>query len=133
MQYGLIIYLTLIGLCVGSFLNVVVYRLPLMLSGKRPELTLNTPASTCPYCGHAIRWRDNIPVISWLQLKGRCRDCNVAISMRYPTVELVTGILAYYSFSYAGITVSATLVFFLCCTLLAATLINYDKACASQK
>jgi len=75
-----------LGLAVGSFLNVVVWRLP------RSE-SLASPPSACPRCGHAIRARDNVPVVSWLLLRGRCRDCHEAISARYPLVELGTALL----------------------------------------
>lgn len=74
-----------LGLLIGSFLNVVVWRLP------RGE-SLNHPGSACPKCGHPIRWWDNIPVLSWLVLRGRCRDCSAPISVRYPLVELATGV-----------------------------------------
>jgi leader peptidase (prepilin peptidase)/N-methyltransferase len=73
----------LLGLLVGSFLNVVVWRVP------RGESVVS-PASRCPGCGHAIRPRDNVPVVSWLLLRGRCRDCGTGISGRYPLVELAT-------------------------------------------
>lgn len=73
------------GLLIGSFLNVVIWRVP------RGE-NLNHPGSHCPTCGHAIRWYDNIPVISWLVLRGRCRDCSTSISSRYPAVELATAV-----------------------------------------
>ena len=78
--------LGVLGLLVGSFLNVVIWRLP------RGE-SLSHPGSACPHCGHPIRWWDNIPVLSWLALRGRCRDCGEPISWRYPAVELATGIL----------------------------------------
>ena len=68
------------GGCVGSFLNVVVYRLPLRKS-------LNHPPSHCPACGHLIRWYDNVPVFGWIKLRGKCRDCQSPISIRYPCVE----------------------------------------------
>ncbi|CAA9471899.1 MAG: Leader peptidase (Prepilin peptidase) / N-methyltransferase [uncultured Solirubrobacteraceae bacterium] len=74
------------GLAVGSFLNVVVHRLP---RGG----TLNHPGSHCPSCGHPVRKRDNVPVVSWLLLRGRCRDCAHPISPRYPVLELVTAVL----------------------------------------
>lgn len=74
------------GLAVGSFLNVVVHRLPLGES-------LNHPGSHCPSCGHPVRRRDNVPVVSWLLLRGRCRDCGARISARYPLLELVTAAL----------------------------------------
>ena len=75
-----------LGLAVGSFLNVVVYRVP------RNE-SIVTPRSTCPDCGAPIREKDNIPVVSWLLLRGRCRDCQAPISMRYPLLELACGAL----------------------------------------
>src|SRR4051794_37718576 len=74
------------GLIVGSFLNVVVYRLP------RKE-SLAHPPSRCPSCGAPVRHYDNIPVLSWLLLRGRCRSCSAPISPRYPLVEAVTGLL----------------------------------------
>ena len=75
----------LVGLAVGSFLNVVVWRVP------RGE-SVAQPPSACPRCGHAIRARDNVPVLSWLLLRGRCRDCGEPISARYPLVEAATGV-----------------------------------------
>ncbi|KQS17271.1 A24 family peptidase [Frigoribacterium sp. Leaf186] len=74
-----------LGLAIGSFLNVVVHRLPAGLSIARP-------ASACPGCSTPIRRRDNVPVVSWLALGGRCRDCRTSISARYPIVELATGV-----------------------------------------
>ncbi|WP_456788508.1 prepilin peptidase [Cellulomonas sp. P5_C5] len=76
----------LLGLAVGSFLNVVIWRVP------RGE-SISHPPSACPTCGHAIRARDNVPLVSWLLLRGRCRDCSSPISSRYPLVELATGVL----------------------------------------
>lgn len=75
-----------LGLAVGSFLNVVVWRVP------RKESVVHPP-SACPRCGHGIRWFDNIPVLSWFVLRGRCRDCREPISWRYPAVEASTGLL----------------------------------------
>jgi leader peptidase (prepilin peptidase)/N-methyltransferase len=74
------VWLWLLGAAVGSFLNVVVYRLPAGMSIVRP-------GSRCPQCLHPIRWFDNLPVVSWIILRGRCRDCRSAISIRYPLVE----------------------------------------------
>lgn len=76
----------LLGLVIGSFLNVVIYRVP------RNE-SIVSPRSACPTCGAPILERDNIPVISWLLLKGRCRSCHSPISVRYPLIELATGAL----------------------------------------
>ena len=75
-----------VGACVGSFLNVLVYRLP-----RRKSLV--HPPSHCPACGHLIRWYDNVPVFGWLKLRGKCRDCKLPISVRYPCVEGFCGIL----------------------------------------
>ena len=74
------------GLLVGSFLNVVIHRVPAGVSVLRPR-------SACPRCGHAVRGYDNVPVVSWLVLRGRCRDCAAAIHWRYPAVEAATGLL----------------------------------------
>ncbi len=101
--------LALFGLCIGSFLNVVIHRLPLILErgwkeesadllgvaqvDAAPALTLATPRSRCPSCGHAITWHENIPVASWLWLRGRCSACKARISARYPLVEVATAVL----------------------------------------
>ena len=77
---------TFFGLVIGSFLNVVAYRVP---HGR----SVISPPSACPVCEHPIRWRDNIPVVSWLLLRGGCRDCGARISPRYLIVEAITGIL----------------------------------------
>lgn len=76
----------LFGLCIGSFLNVVIYRLPLGQS-------LATPPSRCRNCGYSLRWFDNIPVLSWALLRGRCRKCGISVSWQYPIVELIAGAL----------------------------------------
>jgi leader peptidase (prepilin peptidase)/N-methyltransferase len=75
-----------LGLVVGSFLNVVVHRVPIGAS-------LSRPGSSCPSCAAALAWRDNIPVVSWLVLGGRCRSCRARISVRYPTLEAATAVL----------------------------------------
>jgi leader peptidase (prepilin peptidase)/N-methyltransferase len=100
--------LGILGLCVGSFLNVVIHRVPKMMEQQwqaearsvlgLPEastaaLSLSKPASRCPSCGHAIRWYENIPVLSWLALRGKCSSCGTRISMRYPLIELTTAAL----------------------------------------
>jgi len=77
---------TLLGMLIGSFLNVVAYRLP-----RRQSLA--TPGSRCPHCEHPVRAYDNVPVLSWLALRGRCRDCGEPVSKRYPIVEALTGVL----------------------------------------
>jgi leader peptidase (prepilin peptidase) / N-methyltransferase len=94
-----------LGLLVGSFLNVVIYRFPKMLerqwaaecaeytgqpAPKHEPFNLVVPRSRCRQCGHLIRWYENIPVVSWLVLRGRCSECKASIGLRYPVVELVT-------------------------------------------
>lgn len=99
-----------IGLIAGSFLNVVIRRYPVMLRQQiaefqgetqnvQPGINLIRPRSHCPHCRKSIRIRDNIPLVSWLILKGRCRDCHGKISLRYPLVELLTAL----SFLLAGL------------------------------
>jgi leader peptidase (prepilin peptidase)/N-methyltransferase len=100
--------LALFGLCIGSFLNVVIHRMPLMLDrtwksdsaemlGVTVDLpapiSLSAPRSRCPACGHAITWRENIPVLSYLWLRGKCSACKTPISARYPFVEVLTAAL----------------------------------------
>ncbi len=75
------------GLCLGSFINVVIYRLP-------REESVVSPRSRCPHCGALIAFYDNVPVFSWLLLRGRCRSCRKGISARYPAIEAVVGILS---------------------------------------
>jgi leader peptidase (prepilin peptidase)/N-methyltransferase len=82
----LLLYVAVLGLLLGSFGNVVIYRVPLQLS-------LIKPPSQCPGCAHPIRYRENIPVASWLVLRGRCAHCGERISARYPLVELATSVL----------------------------------------
>jgi leader peptidase (prepilin peptidase)/N-methyltransferase len=82
----LVVAVGVLGLVVGSFLNVVVWRVPIKQS-------VVSPPSACPRCEHRIRWWDNIPVVSWVVLRGRCRDCSARIAVRYPLVELGTGVL----------------------------------------
>jgi leader peptidase (prepilin peptidase)/N-methyltransferase len=82
-EWGPLVALAALGLCVGSFLNVCIHRLPLGQS-------VVSPGSRCPKCGYALGWTDNIPVLSYVSLGGRCRKCRTPISMRYPIVELLT-------------------------------------------
>ena len=131
----------LLGLAVGSFLNVVVHRLPKMmeaqwhsdcaeLAGKEPEPAAKynrwTPRSACPKCGHAITAMENVPVISWLALGGKCSACKTPISARYPLVELLTGALSVavaWRFGYSAAMLAALL---LAWALVALTFIDLD-------
>jgi len=88
----LLVFYTLLGLIIGSFLNVCIYRIPLKKSIVRP-------GSGCPKCGTPIKPWDNIPVISWLVLRGKCRSCKTPVSMQYPFVELLSG-LAFFASAY---------------------------------
>lgn len=86
--------LALVGLLTGSVMNVVVYRLPLMIGSTCPaNWHLAWPPSHCPKCQHRLRWSDNIPLLSWLLLRGRCRDCQQPIPIRYPLTECTCGIV----------------------------------------
>lgn len=91
----ILLFLFFLGLCIGSFLNVVVYRLP-----KNESIIF--PSSHCPFCNHKISWYDNIPLLSFLLLKGRCRYCKKRISFQYPVVELISGIILPLSFFLYG-------------------------------
>ena len=106
----LIMMIAILGLCVGSFLNVVIYRLPKIMEQEwryecaillndglssstamaQPTLSLSKPASACPHCQHKIRWYENIPLLSWVLLRRQCASCHASISIRYPVVELLT-------------------------------------------
>ncbi|MFZ3219344.1 MAG: A24 family peptidase [Rhodoferax sp.] len=130
-----------LGLLIGSFLNVVIYRLPKMLerqwaaecaemAGKPPEtaapFNLMVPRSRCPHCGHAIRWYENVPVISYLLLRGHCSACKAHISVRYPLVELATSGLFFFSVWQWGATATGALWCVFSATVLALALIDWD-------
>ncbi len=123
--------LLLLGLCIGSFLNVVVHRLPLILErgwklesaellgvkvDDSPEVTLSRPRSRCPSCATAIAWHQNIPVLSYALLRGRCAACRTRIAARYPLIEIGTGIL----FAAVGWRFGATPMSLLWCAFAAA-------------
>jgi leader peptidase (prepilin peptidase)/N-methyltransferase len=107
------------GMVIGSFLNVCIYRLPASQSIVRPR-------SRCPQCGHSIRARDNIPVLSYLILRGRCRDCGVRIPLRYPLVETLSGAFAAMAVARFGLGWQAALMFALIAALLVITFIDLD-------
>jgi len=129
------------GLLVGSFLNVVIYRMPkimeqewhnncLELQGKevstQAKFTLSQPRSACPNCGHKITARENIPIISYLALRGKCSSCKTPISARYPLIEALTGTLIgliSWKFGYSGTAFFAWIFTF---ALIALTFIDFD-------
>ncbi len=132
-----------LGLAVGSFLNVVIHRLPRMLEREwelqcaalRGEAApaaarydLLTPPSACPHCGHRLRWYENIPLLSYALLKGRCAVCGRAIGVRYPLVEAAGGLLAGYAAWHFGPGPQAVAAMGLVWTLLALTAIDLDTS-----
>ncbi|MBC5824654.1 MAG: prepilin peptidase [Candidatus Eremiobacteraeota bacterium] len=114
-----LIFSTALGAVIGSFLNVVIYRLP------RGE-SLAYPASHCPQCGHGLCAWDNIPLLSWLALAGRCRHCSAKISVRYPVVELLTAAVFALSALEFGPTIGALSACVLSAALIAVTFIDLD-------
>ena len=129
------------GLLVGSFLNVVIYRLPKMLerqwaaecadlAGKPAEeaepFNLVTPRSRCRQCGHMIRWYENVPVLSYLALRGKCSVCGTGIGARYPLVELATGALFFFAVWRLGVTPAGIAWCGFSAALVALALIDWD-------
>lgn len=140
-----VIYLCIaawVGLCVGSFLNVVVYRLPIMIKRRQvrqqhnstgaPErhevpFNLAVPRSRCPSCGHQIRWFENIPVASYLALGGKCSACKCCISKRYPVVELGAAILFAFWIWVLGVNPFGIAACLVSTILLGWGLIEFDR------
>lgn len=131
----------LLGLLVGSFLNVVIHRLPRMMEREwqcqcaelrgeeAPQgeaLSLVRPRSRCPACGHAISALENIPIVSWLFLYGKCSACRAPISVRYPLVEAVTGLLTGFAAAHFGFGWSALGAILLIWSLIALSFIDFD-------
>ncbi len=86
-------FLFVLGLCIGSFLNVCIHRFPAKRRLRDQLWALTSHSSGCPRCSSSIRWHDNVPLLGWLLLRGRCRSCRLSISVRYPLVELLTAVL----------------------------------------
>ncbi|GAB6267284.1 MAG: A24 family peptidase [Smithella sp.] len=107
------------GAAIGSFLNVCIFRLP-------AETSIVKPRSQCPHCKHPLRYYDNIPLISFFFLRGKCRDCGGAISWRYPLVELITALLALLLFLKFGLTLSFLIYFIFTAVLIVITFIDLD-------
>lgn len=114
---GLIVFV--FGSCIGSFLNVCIYRIP-------AEKSIVYPGSMCPVCGTAIRYYDNIPILSYTWLGGRCRSCRTRISVRYPLIELLTGIMALGLFFKYGPTIQMLVYFTFAAILIIITFIDID-------
>ena len=151
-QHNFVLYLTLVavlGLLVGSFLNVVIYRLPTMLKrqwkadctaflaqeiettpqsnpGIEQPFNLVVPRSCCPHCGHLITALENIPVLSYLFLRGRCRECKAPISIRYPFIELLSAILVVLVAWKFGFSLQAAMAMLLSWALICLSFIDYD-------
>ncbi len=109
----------LFGLVVGSFLNVCIHRIP---SGR----SIVRPPSSCPHCGERIRFYDNIPLVSYILLLGKCRSCRGAISLRYPVVELTTGLLSLALFMRYGVHPNYFTLLTFCASLLVVVFIDLD-------
>lgn len=108
------------GLAVGSFLNVVAARVPLKRS-------IVSPGSACPSCGTSLAWYDNVPLVSYLVLRGRCRHCQASISVRYPLVELTTALLVAASFLKFGWRADALIAAFFCAALVAVSATDLER------
>jgi leader peptidase (prepilin peptidase)/N-methyltransferase len=136
----------LLSLAVGSFLNVVIYRTPKMMeyswyhdcreyladevaqvqAKKLIPISLSKPDSTCPHCHHKIRFYENIPLISWLFLRGKCSQCNTKISIRYPLIELATMLLSLIVAKHFGVSYQTFFALILTWGLISLTMIDFD-------
>lgn len=150
----------LFSLLIGSFLNVVIYRLPKMMEqgwykecrefladelaenkstpkkndvkdnqtnqSSQEEITLSKPTSTCPKCGHLIHFYENVPVISWIFLRGKCSQCKNKISIRYPAIELITAVLSTVVAVHYGVTSTTLFIILLTYALICLTMIDFD-------
>jgi len=148
-QYPAFFYtsVALISLAIGSFLNVVIYRFPKMLEQgwydecreflsdeldktNQPKasdkISLSKPNSSCPKCGHSIRFYENIPIISWLFLKGKCSSCQSNISIRYPLIEATTALLSVLIASKYGVSLQTLFLLILTWGLISLTMIDFD-------
>ncbi len=113
------VFAFIFGAAVGSFLNVCIYRLP-------EKMSIIKPLSCCPHCKKPISFYDNIPIVSFFILKGKCRDCGGKISWRYPLVELITGILALLLFLKFGLSLKFLAAFVFTAALIVVTFIDLD-------
>ncbi|MDD5355629.1 MAG: prepilin peptidase [Candidatus Omnitrophica bacterium] len=116
---GINFFIFITGLAVGSFLNVCIYRLP-------REQSLVKPRSHCPHCKKTISWRDNIPLLSYILLKGKCRHCKAKISFQYFTVELITALMFILFYNTFGLTVKSIIYLVFTCGLIVATFVDFN-------
>lgn len=131
----------LLGLIIGSFLNVVIHRMPLIMerqwqqdaamddsdsAAPHPHFNLATPSSHCPQCKHRLAWWENLPVLSFLLLKGRCHACHARIGWRYPAIELFTALALAACFHHWGLSLQACAWAGFVCTLVALAVIDWD-------
>lgn len=140
-----VITMALLGMCVGSFLNVVIYRLPKMMqqdwqkqccelldikneNGEEQQVNLIFPGSSCPACQHKITALENIPVISYLFLKGRCKSCNVIISPQYPLIEILTGLTTAYITWHFGFSLQTLFAVLLTWALICLSVIDLEHS-----
>jgi len=140
-----VIIMALLGMCVGSFLNVVIYRLPKMMqqdwqkqccelldikneNGEEQQVNLIFPGSSCPACQHKITALENIPVISYLFLKGRCKSCNVKISPQYPLIEILTGLTTAYITWHFGFSLQTLFAVLLTWALICLSVIDLEHS-----
>lgn len=138
------ILVLVLGLIIGSFLSVCIYRVPLsrldrwyspdegeeaqaILAKLRKDMSISTPArSFCPVCQHQLRWYENIPVFSWFFLRGKCASCQSPIAIRYPVLELLCAVFALLSVLRFGLTPTALLIFIVICVFIVVTFIDFD-------
>jgi leader peptidase (prepilin peptidase) / N-methyltransferase len=113
------IFAFIFGAAIGSFLNVCIFRIP-------AKESIVKPLSQCPHCHHPIRFYDNIPIVSFLVLRARCRDCGEKISWRYPTVELITALLALLLFMQFGLSLNFLVFFIFAAVLIVISFIDLD-------
>jgi len=114
-----LIFEFLLGICIGSFLNVVIYRIP-------KQKSIINPPSSCPACGARIKPWHNIPIIGWFILKGKCANCGAKISIRYPIIEVLTGLIAVIVYNKTGLNIFFVTNFGVFATLLALSMIDFD-------
>ncbi len=115
----IIVFIYFAGMCIGSFLNVCIYRIP-------ESKSVVYPPSSCPNCGYQIRWYDNIPLLSYLWLKAKCRQCKIPISFRYPMIEVMTGLFALSVLFRFGLGIESLIYFAFTATMIVITFIDLD-------